>query len=158
MNSSVEQPGPMPESTALDKQTSSTPTPDKELKHLLVEDNRINQIICLKAFKKLGLPCHTAENGKEAVDIYKADPKKCRFILMDLSMPIMGGIAASREIREYEKEHGLQPAVIVALLVSSTGVDDPNGEKAKVEGGMNATIEKPILSGPLKTLLESYPV
>ncbi|RSM04509.1 hypothetical protein CDV31_009997 [Fusarium ambrosium] len=158
MSSSPEQSGVAPEPTAIDKQTSSTPTPDKEVRHLLVEDNRINQIICLKAFKNLGLPCHTAENGKEAVDIYKADPERYRFILMDLSMPIMGGIAASREIREHEKEHGLQPAVIVALLVSSTGADDPNGEKAKVEGGMNAMIEKPILSGPLKALLESYPI
>lgn len=152
MSGSAEQPGSAPE------QTSMEPAAPQHVKHLLVQDNPIGRRILATTLMKLGIPTHAAGNGKQGVEVYKADPEKCRFIIMDLHMPIMDGVTAAREIRNYEEENGLQPAFIVATFSSSMETEDRVGERAKVDGGMNTTLTRPIRLEPLKALLESYPV
>lgn len=59
-----------------------------------------------------------ARDGQEALDAYKRDPSLCRCILMDVSMPVLDGIRASEMIREFEREKGLEPAIIAGLVAA----------------------------------------
>ncbi|KAM0428188.1 hypothetical protein ACHAPT_007089 [Fusarium lateritium] len=157
MSSSTERSDTVCKISDVDNQTCIEP-PDQEVKHLIVDDNPLIQRLLTKSLLKLGIRSHKAENGKDAVDIYKTDPGKCRFIFMDQSMPIMGGVEASRAIRDYEEENGLTPAFIVSLHASAIGPNDPDAVRAREKGGIDTAIAKPVLMEPLKALLESHPV
>jgi len=66
-------------------------------KILIVEDNRINQIVTKKILEKNNIRCTVVENGEKAVNIVKE--RKFDLILMDINMPVKNGIEASKEIR-----------------------------------------------------------
>ena len=67
---------------------------------LLAEDNLINQAVARKMLTSLGMTCEVASNGEEAVQAVEASqrPQGCPFdiVLMDMSMPIMGGVEATQ--------------------------------------------------------------
>lgn len=66
---------------------------------LLAEDNLINQTVAKKMLTVLGLVCEVACNGQEGVDAVKrgaADGRPFDCVLMDMAMPIMGGVEAAR--------------------------------------------------------------
>lgn len=66
---------------------------------LLAEDNLINQTVAKKMLTVLGLVCEVACNGQEAVDATKrgaADGRPFDCVLMDMAMPVMGGVEAAR--------------------------------------------------------------
>jgi signal transduction histidine kinase len=74
------------------------------LKHkniLLVDDVKINQLITQKTLTKKGINCTTADNGETAID--KAKNQRFDLILMDIHMPGIGGIEATKQIREFNK-------------------------------------------------------
>ncbi|KAJ4016323.1 hypothetical protein NW752_003445 [Fusarium irregulare] len=139
---------PVPEATL--------PTPSKA-KYLLAEDNNINVRIFVRHLNNLNLQ-HTyqiAWNGQQAVDIYKANPEQCRIIFMDISMPIMSGMDASLLIREFEKENGLKPAVVVGVVAS---VIESENKRFVEEFGMDVCMRKPVRFETFKNLLEEWPV
>ncbi|KAI8713444.1 Response regulatory domain-containing protein [Fusarium sp. LHS14.1] len=144
------------------QQTENSPPPSRELKYLIVEDNIVNRKVMEKLLGKLGLEgqFQMTENGQEGVDAYKKDPQQCRFIFMDISMPVKGGMEASKEIRDYEREHGLSPAVIVAMhpWVAVAGQPDRQVERWKNEFGMDDAINKPVRTDVLKSVIENWPV
>jgi len=80
---------------------------------LLVEDNIINQEVALANLEILGYRADVAENGYLAVEAVKQ--KHYDLILMDIRMPVMDGIEASKEIRKYESERSLSPVPIIAI-------------------------------------------
>ena len=66
---------------------------------LLAEDNLINQRVAQKMLTNLGLVCEVACNGQEAVELAEkgaTDGKPFDVVLMDMAMPVMGGVEASR--------------------------------------------------------------
>ena len=67
---------------------------------LLAEDNLINQAVARKMLTSLGMTCEVASNGEEAAQAVEASqrPQGCPFdiVLMDMSMPIMGGVEATQ--------------------------------------------------------------
>lgn len=99
---------------------------------LIVEDNRINQIVTQKVLEKNDILCRIAENGLEAVKMVKK--YKFDLILMDVNMPVMNGMEASREIR---KTHPDIP--IIAL----TAVEIEEMRYKIFKSGMNDIIVKP---------------
>lgn len=103
------------------------------------------------ASKYLETACHKveiAENGTYAVDAVK---KKCYdVILMDVSMPMMGGIEATSLIRKYEEENGLERVPIIALTAHAM-----LGDREKV--GVNF-LEASLLPGVLIISPCSFPV
>jgi CheY-like chemotaxis protein len=105
---------------------------------LIAEDNVINQTLCRAILKKKGYQSITANNGVEAVD--KFVPGKFDFILMDIAMPEMNGIEATKLIRNKEQEEGIEdPVVIIGL---SAYAQHDMITKAS-DAGMNDYISKP---------------
>jgi CheY-like chemotaxis protein len=103
---------------------------------LLVEDNLVNQKIVNLSLKKLVKRIDIANNGKEALD--KFGSSKFDVILMDVQMPIMDGITATKKIRELEdttKTH----TPIIAITANALSGD----KEDCLEAGMNDYISKP---------------
>jgi CheY-like chemotaxis protein len=119
----------------------------KDLQVLLAEDNGINQRIASLIFGQMGMRFDVASNGKDALEMAKK--KSYDIVLMDIKMPVMDGLAATREIRAFEKESGVEvPAYIVALTASEV-LDSRNVCK---EAGMDEFMEKPIKEPLLREL------
>lgn len=108
-----------------------------EGKHiLLVEDNKLNQLVAKKVLQKFKVEISLAENGKQAVDMVQE--KNYDLILMDIHMPIMDGIEATKQIRALDNPI-YQRIPIVALSA------DAYSEKvqATITAGMNDYLAKP---------------
>jgi signal transduction histidine kinase len=104
-------------------------------KVLIVDDNKINQIVTQKILEQYFMAHQTASNGKEAVEIVQKE--SFDFILMDINMPVMNGIAASQKIREFDKK-----TPIIAL--TATDYEDPENEVYCY--GVNSIIVKPYVT------------
>jgi CheY-like chemotaxis protein len=119
----------------------------KDLQVLLAEDNGINQRIASLIFTQMGMRFDLASNGKDAVELVKK--KNYDIILMDIKMPVMNGLDATREIRAFERESAVEvPAYIVALTASEV-LDSRN---VCMEAGMDEFMEKPIKEPLLREL------
>jgi PAS domain S-box-containing protein len=103
---------------------------------LLVEDNEINQEVAEKILKKLDIRISLAQNGQEAIQMIKTNHYD--LILMDLQMPVMGGLEATREIRKLDLP-GLDELPILAMTAHAMKSDKDRCLKA----GMNGHISKP---------------
>ncbi|KAJ4263512.1 hypothetical protein NW762_006331 [Fusarium torreyae] len=130
----------------------------EDAKYLLAEDNSVNQKLFNILFDRMQLHRQTAWNGQEAVDMYKANPERCRLILLDTSMPVMGGQEASLLIRQYEKENGLQPAIIVGMIAYSVGDGESDKKRLQDKFGMDTALSKPVRPQQLQELIDNYPV
>lgn len=106
---------------------------------LLAEDNRTNRFLVQKLLKDLPLSLVTAVNGKEAVEQVKE--RKPDVVLMDMSMPEMDGLDATRFIRNHVST---QPHII-ALTANAYRSD----RQACLEAGMNGFLPKPVRRGEL---------
>ncbi|MGB1217748.1 MAG: response regulator, partial [Saprospiraceae bacterium] len=105
-------------------------------KILLVEDNKINQLVVAKLLRKLDIQVVTAENGQIALD--KMQEQYFDLILMDIQMPIMDGYRATAEIRK-SQDPRVRDIPIIALTASAYLTER---EKAKLFG-MNDHVGKP---------------
>jgi two-component system, sensor histidine kinase and response regulator len=106
---------------------------------LLAEDNPINQKLARMMLLKAGYQVETADTGKEAFEKYIACSGNFDLILMDMQMPEMDGIEATRLIRNWEVKNK-DRVPIVALTANAI-----KGDKEKcLEGGMDDYITKPI--------------
>jgi CheY-like chemotaxis protein len=76
-------------------------------------------------------------------------------ILLDISMPVMGGMQASLLIRQHESENNLQPAIIVGLVAGDIATEN---RRMVDEFGMNTTFKKPIRLEGLRELVDNWPV
>ncbi len=116
----------------------------KSTKILVVEDNQMNYFVIKKMLNKLGHDFDYAKNGLEAVE--KANQQDFDYIFMDMQMPVMDGIEATKKIREFDKE-----VKIVALTANVLEQD----RKLCYEVGMDDFLTKPIKLGELSKFLAS---
>jgi signal transduction histidine kinase/CheY-like chemotaxis protein len=113
---------------------------------LLVEDNLVNQKVALLLLKKLGYEADIAGNGQEALD--QLTQKPYAIVLMDMQMPVMGGIEATQKIRSVLAAD--QQPYIIALTAGALQSDRENCLKA----GMNDFLTKPIQMDELEKCLK----
>lgn len=109
---------------------------------LLAEDNLINQTVAKKMCASLGIAVAVANDGHEAVTLAKASPYDA--ILMDMSMPGMGGCDATRALRAA----GIRTPVIGFTANASTADRD-----ACLASGMDGHLSKPVLRDRLAEAL-----
>jgi CheY-like chemotaxis protein/signal transduction histidine kinase len=118
---------------------------------LLVEDNAINQKIILLSLKNTVRNIDIAHHGKEALD--KFGTSKYDLILMDIQMPVMNGIVATKKIRELESATNAHTPIIAITANALSG-----DKETCLAAGMNDYISKPfhvdILVQKMKNLLE----
>ncbi|KAI2793688.1 hypothetical protein POX_a00272 [Penicillium oxalicum] len=120
-------------------------------KVLLVEDNNVNLKIIETCVRNAGLAYESAVNGLQALEKFKGE----RFdaVVMDISMPIMDGLTATREMRMYEKSAGLpRTAIIILTAVLSADMQ----QEAQVSG-VDKFLTKPTPLKKLRELLQNLP-
>lgn len=116
-------------------------------KVLLAEDNTTNQLVAEGFLNKVGLNVTTVENGRAAVEMVKNQPFD--IVLMDLQMPIMGGLEATRKIREFRNKESLP-------IIAMTAAAMPQDKESSFSVGMNDYISKPIDFYELLLLLKKF--
>jgi len=117
---------------------------------LVVDDNQINRILVNKVLQKWGTIVDFAENGKEAVEKILAN-KEYDVVLMDVHMPIMGGLEATQILRAHPETY-FQQLPIVALTASMLSSEVTQMTSA----GMNDFILKPFDPKTLYEKLARY--
>jgi PAS domain S-box-containing protein len=111
---------------------------------LLAEDNAVNRRVAQLILEKLGWQVDLVDNGRDAVDAVAT--KTYDVVLMDVQMPEMDGLQATREIR---RRHPDRPIQIIAVTANAT-----TGERDKcLESGMDAYLAKPLRPGELERVL-----
>lgn len=116
---------------------------------LIVEDDHINQLVLDIYLTMKGIKTVIAENGIEAISFFKKQKFDC--ILMDIAMPVMDGITATKQIRLLEKSNG-RYTPIIAVTAS-----DPNGNRDYfLSSGIDDLICKPIEENLLKGVITQY--
>jgi CheY-like chemotaxis protein len=116
------------------------------LRILVVDDNPINQKLAEHIFKKMGYDPAMASNGREALEILTV--QKFDLIMMDVQMPELDGLEATRIIKEQKK---LQP-VIIAMTANALDSD----RKECLEAGMDDYISKPIRLEEMAAMIEKW--
>jgi PAS domain S-box-containing protein len=104
---------------------------------LLAEDNEANQMVASELLSRLGIELEIANNGREAVAMITAAPERYAAVLMDVQMPEMDGLAATRALRELPTAHHL-PIIAMTANAMKADLDEC------LDAGMNDHVTKPI--------------
>nr|WP_242508659.1 CHASE domain-containing protein [Rhodocyclus purpureus] len=118
---------------------------------LVVDDNAVNRTVVAAMLKKTGARLALAEDGRRAVDaIERGDP--IDLILMDVQMPVMDGLEATRQIRRHEAENGRPRVPIVAITADAYEAD----RQRCLAAGMDDFLAKPIHIERLMATLQRW--
>lgn len=120
---------------------------------MLVDDSNLIQKTSVRSFRNEGIFIDLAKNGLQCLDMVECGAYK--LILMDIQMPVMDGLEATRRLRKQESERthdlesGRHPLVIVGLSANS----DSETIKEAMEAGMNGFLPKPLKLSALRECL-----
>jgi signal transduction histidine kinase/HPt (histidine-containing phosphotransfer) domain-containing protein len=114
---------------------------------LVVEDIAINRTIAVALLQRVGLSVGIANHGQEALDLL--DKEDFRLVLMDVQMPVMDGLTATRAIRAIPRLHDLP---VIAMTAHATAED----QQQTLAAGMNAHLTKPIIPAVLYETLSRW--
>lgn len=117
---------------------------------LLVEDNPTNQHLAMALLRRRGYLVVLAENGRQALEHIGSHGQDFALVLMDMQMPEMDGIEATRAIRALERESG-QPRLPIVAMTANAMLGD---RERCLEAGMDDYLSKPIRSAELFALIE----
>jgi signal transduction histidine kinase/ActR/RegA family two-component response regulator len=113
---------------------------------LLVEDNPVNQKVAIRMLQKLGCVVELAENGQQALE--KLERASYDIVLMDMQMPIMDGLTATRLLRQREQQTG-HHQVVIALTANAMQTD----RELCLDAGMDDYLSKPLTLDALQVML-----
>jgi signal transduction histidine kinase/CheY-like chemotaxis protein len=133
-------PPPLPEKAA---------APAETFRILIAEDNLVNQKVALRILEKLGFKADVASNGMEAVKAVDMIPYN--IVFMDMQMPEMDGLQATREIRQRIPDQDKRP-VIIAMTANAMAEDRENCLAA----GMDDYLSKPIKKEQVEEMLDKW--
>ncbi len=117
------------------------------MKILIVDDNVVNHSLTRVMLEDYGCSVEIAVNGKIGVEM--AEKNAYDLIIMDLRMPVMNGLEATKKIRKFN-----QQIPIIAFTINDGGDGDAREECLKA--GMNDFIEKPVEKPKLRAMLEQW--
>lgn len=148
--------------SARESQKPNKPEMPKKAHVLLVDDNKINLNLLTMFMKKCGFTYEEAENGEEAVETFtkstigKGEPrgpikKRFDYVLMDISMPVMNGIEATKRIRKIEAKYKVPRTTVFAL----TGLASADARLDAISAGVDLFLPKPVKFAELKAMLEN---
>jgi signal transduction histidine kinase/DNA-binding response OmpR family regulator len=120
---------------------------------LLAEDVDINREIVVSLLEPTGVAVDCAENGFEAVKLFKRNPDSYDMIFMDVQMPLMDGYTATRQIRTFESETGRNHGIPIIAMTANVFKEDV--EKC-LEAGMNGHLGKPLDIGEVLDQMRRY--
>jgi CheY-like chemotaxis protein len=138
------------ESTTSQSKDLTSDFKQKSVRVLLVEDNRVNQIVASNFLKKWGIEVEYANHGKEAVEMIQ--DKSYQLVLMDLQMPEMDGYEATRRIRAMDHGPYFKNVPIIALTASAMA--EIRGKVTDL--GMNDFVSKPFQPEELQAVIGKY--
>jgi signal transduction histidine kinase/CheY-like chemotaxis protein/amino acid transporter len=122
-----------------------------DVRILVVEDIPMNQVLTLRMLAEMGYKVDKVDNGRECLDLLRTSTYD--LIFMDLHMPEIDGISATREIRRREQEnHRLKRTFICALTANVMA----KSREACFEAGMDDILAKPLRSDELRALLTRF--
>ncbi len=132
------------------KETEETNTQTQRT-FLIVEDDRVQQFLLKKLLSKQGYESHTVSDGAQAVEYMK--DHGADIVFMDCIMPGMGGLEATKLIRQREQEKDInQPATIIG----ATALTSATEHKSCIEAGMDYVISKPYKSDEIIKVIKKY--
>ena len=131
-------------SPSVEPEEASLPQP----RLLLVDDNPANRKLSIVMLTKAGYSVETASDGQEAVDKYTDHPDAFDIIFMDVQMPVMDGIAATKKLRET----GFSDIPIIAMTANAIQGD----REICLAAGMNDYIGKPIRKATVLTMIGKW--
>jgi CheY-like chemotaxis protein len=119
---------------------------------LLVEDNRVNQLVAEEMLTALGIKVVVTENGEEAIQKISSEESPFDLILMDCQMPVMDGYQATRALRHGRAGDQHQSTPVIAMTAHAM-----TGDKERcLASGMNDYLAKPVDPGLLTSMLERW--
>jgi CheY-like chemotaxis protein len=137
----------LPEQTERGVAAHAVDAPHSQLKVLVVEDNRVNQILAMALLSKLGIVADLACDEAEAV--VRVRRGNYDIVLMDMQMPVMDGVTATRTIRDSALP--VQP-FIIALTANAFDSD----RELCLQAGMNEFLTKPFGADDLRSKIAAY--
>jgi CheY-like chemotaxis protein len=114
---------------------------------LVAEDEAINRMFLVKIIERSGYQAIEAQTGQEALDVYNLKKDSIAIILMDLSMPEMDGLEATRAIR------ALNDSIPILALTAHSTIED---RELCLSVGMNEVLVKPVQIQAIQQALERY--
>ncbi|MRI31518.1 histidine kinase [Endozoicomonas sp. OPT23] len=130
--------------------------PDTEklnLNILIAEDNKVNQMVARKLLEKLGCSFELAEDGAKALELLESGLLKKEpfdLVLMDIMMPVMDGIEATKQIRA--SNHSYSKIPVIAYTASVSGKD----RETCLAAGIDEFLSKPASAEKLAAMLTKY--
>ncbi|MFZ6753308.1 ATP-binding protein [Undibacterium sp. Dicai25W] len=122
----------------------------RKLNILIAEDNAINQALMVNLMSRQGHKTCIANNGAEAVTMWQEG--KFDLILMDMQMPVMGGMDATREIRRIEQEKNITQRTPIHALTASAMASE---QQEAIEAGLDGYLTKPVNRQVLNEVLSA---
>ena len=119
------------------------------LRLLVVDDSQINLYLAERVLKREGAEVTLMKDGQQALDALRANPQGYDLVLMDIQMPVMDGLAATRAIRE---ELGLVTLPVIALTAGVLAEEKQNA----LDAGVNDFLPKPMDLGLMASMIRSY--
>ncbi|PAW83166.1 MAG: hybrid sensor histidine kinase/response regulator [Pedosphaera sp. Tous-C6FEB] len=124
------------------------------LRFLLAEDNAVNQKVALRMLQQLGYLADVAQNGLEAVSAVAARPYDV--IFMDVQMPEMDGLEATRRIREFEQMPDMARATKHIVIIAMTANAMVGDRERCLAVGMDDYLPKPVRPDALRAMIEKW--
>ena len=139
---------PEPAKETIDLPIASSEKNDaiRKLKILVAEDEEISEMLIVNYVKMLGKEILKVRTGIKAVEVCRNNPD-IDLILMDISMPEMGGYEATRQIREFNKD---------VIIIAQTAYGLSGDRDKSIDSGCNDYIAKPINKNELQAMIQKY--
>ncbi len=133
--------------------TTAAPPEAPGVHVLVAEDNRVNQKVAAQYLKNAGLVADIVPNGHEACEALRRH--RYRLVLMDVQMPVMDGLEATRQIRQRQNagEPGFDREIHIVAMTANAMAGD---RELCLAAGMDDYITKPLTPTALQTVLSKY--